>query len=515
MTDDACLYEATHITKAYPGTTALRDVTFRLRAGEVHALIGENGAGKSTLVKILAGVDVPTSGTLRLDGRDVAFRSVGEAAARGIGLIHQELQLFPDLSIAENLFVGRERVNRWGTIDTAGQMDEARRVLRRLGQDLDPRAMLGALPLGLQQIVEIGRALVAETRVLMMDEPTSALTTAEIRVLFAIIRDLAARGVAIVYISHHLHELIEIADRVTVLRDGVHVGEAATSTIDVPWIVERMTGRRADRRNRQQVAPGGDVVLDVRDLSVPAAPGRTGLDRVSLQVRAGEVVGIYGLLGAGRTELFEGLMGVCPVTGGEVRLSGRRLDGLDVSDRVACGLAMVPEDRQAAGLVQPLDILQNMALSSLPRLASWGLVRSSMEAAEGTALAQRLRVKAAGLETPVTALSGGNQQKVVIARSVMARPRVLLFDDPTRGVDVAAKAEILETMRSLAADGLGVAFASSDLAEILDGADRVLVMARGHISGEVPIADATEASLTALASASALVAESDGAVHVH
>ena len=198
-----------------------------------------------------------------------------------------------------------------------------------------------------------------------------------------------------------------------------------------------------------------------------------------------------------------------------MRLSGRRLDGLDVSDRVACGLAMVPEDRQAAGLVQPLDILQNMALSSLPRLASWGLVRSSMEAAEGTALAQRLRVKAAGLETPVTALSGGNQQKVVIARSVMARPRVLLFDDPTRGVDVAAKAEILETMRSLAADGLGVAFASSDLAEILDGADRVLVMARGRISGEVPIADATEASLTALASASALVAESDGAVHVH
>ncbi len=514
MTVDACVYEACGITKLYPGTAALRDVTFRLRAGEVHALIGENGAGKSTLVKILAGIESPTSGTLRLDGRDVTFRSVREAAERGIGLIHQELQLFPDLSVTENLFVGRERVNAWGGIDTEGQIREARRVLSRLGQEIDPRTLLGTLPLGLQQIVEIARALVADTRVLMMDEPTSALTASEIRVLFAVIRDLASRGVAIVYISHHLHELIEIADRVTVLRDGAHVGEAATRDIDVPWIVERMTGRLAERHARTNTTSAGTVVLDVRNISLPAASGRTGLDDVSLQLRAGEVVGIYGLLGAGRTELFEGLMGVCPIATGEIALAGRRLNGLDVTDRVASGLAMIPEDRQATGLVQPLDVLGNMTLSHLPALASWGLIRPTAERREGAALVDRLRVKTAGLDTPVTALSGGNQQKVVIARGVMARPRVLLFDDPTRGVDVAAKAEILQTMRTLASEGMAVAFASSDLAEIFDAADRVVVMTRGRICGEMPVADATEDGLTALAS-SAPVTPSEVRAHVH
>jgi erythritol transport system ATP-binding protein len=497
---EVCVFEARDVTKVFPGTTALRNVSVRLRAGDVHALIGENGAGKSTLVQILAGIEQPTAGTLLLEGHEVRFGSVREAAARGIGLIHQELQLFPDLSVAENLFVGRERSTAWGAIDTAAQERDARAVLARLGQPIDPRALVGSLPLGLQQIVEIARALVAETRILMMDEPTSALTPTEVNALFAVIRDLAARGVAIVYISHHLHELLAIADRVSVLRDGAVVGEAATREIDVPWIVERMAGHRPEIRTRRTTTPG-PTVLEVRDLSLGPAPGRTALDRVSLQLRAGEVLGVYGLLGSGRTELFESLLGIHAGATGEVTLDGHRLTGADVSRRVEAGLAMVPEDRQAAGLVSSFSVQQNMTLSSLAAFTSGGVLRPEAERQASAALVQALRVKTAGLDAPVTSLSGGNQQKVVIARGVMPRPRVLLLDDPTRGVDVAAKAEILGTMRMLAGQGMAVAFASSDLAEILDGADRVIVMARGRVNAEFSEAEATEPRLVAAASA--------------
>lgn len=506
------VFEARGVTKVFPGTTALRDVTFGLRAGEVHALIGENGAGKSTLVKILAGVERPTSGSLAIDGHAVSFASVRDAAARRIALIHQELQLFPDLSVAENLFVGREATTTWGAVDLEAQERAARAVLARLGQTIDPSVLAGALPLGLQQIVEIARALVADARVLMMDEPTSALTAAEIHVLFGVIRDLTARGVAVVYISHHLHELLEIADRVTVLRDGQKVGEALSRDVDVPWIVERMTGGRPVGRTPAAASQRGRAVLEVRDLSLPPAPGRTPLDGVSLQLHAGEVLGIYGLLGAGRTELFESILGLHRAATGEVVLEGRSLSGLDVSGRVTAGLAMVPEDRQASGLVQTLGVQQNMTLSSLDALSPRGVLRPSAEREASSAIADSLRVKTPGLDAPVTALSGGNQQKVVIGRGVMPRPRLLLFDDPTRGVDVAAKAEILRTMRALAAQGMAVAFASSDLSEILDGADRVLVMARGRIRAEFTAAEATEAALAAAASVVPASAEREGDV---
>lgn len=502
MTPGAVVLEALGLTKVYPGTTALKDVTFRVRAGEVHALIGENGAGKSTLVRILAGIETPTQGELRLDGRVIALESIRHAASLGIGLIHQELQLFPDLSVAENLFVGRERTTWWGSIDRAAHEREARAVLARLGQPIDPTVLVGSLPLGLQQIVEIARALTAETRVLMMDEPTSALTATEIDVLFGVIRDLAARGVAVVYISHHLHELVEIADRVTVFRDGANVGEAETSDIDVPWIVERMTGRRPDARAPRRAPPSGSapVVLEVKELSLEATAGRSGLDRISFQLRSGEVLGVFGLLGAGRTELFESLLGIYPEASGHVALGGRPMTKLGVAARVAAGLAMVPEDRQAAGLVQTLNVAQNMTLSHLDALAPTGVLSREVERRASAALVDSLRVKTSGVDAPVTSLSGGNQQKVVIARGVMSQPRVLLLDEPTRGVDVAAKAEILQTMRRMADQGLAVAFASSDLAEILDGADRILVMARGRITAELNVADATEEALTAAAS---------------
>jgi erythritol transport system ATP-binding protein len=488
-------YEALDVTKQYPGTTALDRVSFAARPGEVHALIGENGAGKSTLVKVLAGVETPTSGRILLDGRPVRFASVRDAAAAGIGLIHQELQLFPDLSVAENVFVGRERVTAWGAVDTVAQERETRRALERLGQDLDPRSLVGTLPLGLRQIVEIARALVFETRVLMMDEPTSALTAAEVDALFRVIRDVRTHGVAVVYISHHLHELLAIADRVTVLRDGVAVGTAPASGIDVPWIVERMTGRAAVSQRPDRPIAERPIVLRAREISLPPRSGRTALDRVSIELRAGEVLGVYGLLGAGRTELFETLLGAHEDASGQVMLAGRSLDRSDVAARVAAGIAMVPEDRQTAGLIQSMSVRQNMTLASLAALAPAGLLRPDAETRACEPLVAALHVKAPGLTASVTALSGGNQQKVVIARGVMPRPRVLLLDDPTRGVDVGAKSEILATMRRLAAEGMAVAFATSDLAEILEAADRVIVLSRGRLRREFTAAEMTEEKL--------------------
>jgi erythritol transport system ATP-binding protein len=493
-------YDARAVTKVYPGTTALKGVSFSARPGEIHAVIGENGAGKSTLMRILAGVESPTSGTLALDGGPVTFGSVREAAAAGIGLIHQELQLFHDLSVGENLFIGRERLTRWGAVNIAAQEDAARDALARLGHDINPRTLVRTLPLGLRQIVEIARALVADTRILLMDEPTSALAAGEVDALFRVIRDLASHGVAIVYISHHLQELFAIADRLTVLRDGAVVGSAATPDVDVTWIVERMTGRPPHAHHAQAAAAGGPVVLDARELGLPARSGRTPLERVSVQLRRGEVLGIYGLLGAGRTELFETLLGVHEDARGHVTLDGQPLDGRDVAGRVAAGIAMVPEDRQTSGIVQSMNVQQNMTLAHLAALTRNGVLDSAAERRACEALAGTLRVKTPGLDAPVVALSGGNQQKVVIARGVMPRPRVLLLDDPTRGVDIGAKAEILATMRALASDGMAVAFASSDLAEIVEAADRVLVMARGRVHAEFAAGDITEAKLTAAAS---------------
>jgi erythritol transport system ATP-binding protein len=495
--------EARHVTRTFAGTVALAGVDFGLERGRVHALIGENGAGKSTLLKILAGVDRPTTGTLRWEGRDVSFASAGEASARGIGMIHQELQLFPDLTVAENLFVGRERRTRWGTVAWRSQSEAATRALARLGHaDIDPLAPLGTLALGQQQVVEIARALVHDARVLLMDEPTSALTVAEVPVLFRVIRDLAADGVSIVYVSHRLEELVAIADEVTVLRDGRVAGTAAVREIDVPWIVERMTGARLSVHETPAPSAASRPVLRVDALDLPARPGRAPLHGVSLAVAAGEVVGIYGLMGAGRTELFESLLGLHADARGMVTLDGEDLGPLGVSERIEAGLAMVPEDRQASGLVPDLSVRENATLSTLGRLAPYGYLSPAAEARAAQPFVDALRVKAPSLDAPITALSGGNQQKVVLARGMMSRPRVLLVDDPTRGVDVGAKFEILETLGRLAREGLGVVFATSDLTEVLSVATRVLVMARGHVVADLAAGEATADALAAAASSS-------------
>ena len=497
----AAILAAAGVTKRYGATAALTGVDFAVERGRVHALIGENGAGKSTLVKILAGVEQPTTGRLAFDGNPVQFASASDASALGIDIIHQELQLFPNLSIEENLFVGRERRTKWGTIDRAAQRQAATAVLERLGQRLPIDRAVGALPLGQQQIIEIARAVVHDTRVLMMDEPTSALTASEVPILFRLIRDLTAHGVGIVYISHRLEELLAVADFVTVLRDGGVVGHAPGSEASVSWIVERMTGREHGLAvTRRQPVPA-DPVLSIRHFALPPAQGRTPLEDVSFEVRPGEVLGLYGLMGAGRTELMEAVLGVHRDARGSVLLDGDELAGLDVRDRIARGIAMVPEDRQASGLVPTLNVQQNMTLAHVEALSPHGYLAPSREASAARDWGRTLRVKAPSLDAPIGALSGGNQQKVVIARNVMTRPRVLLMDDPTRGVDVGAKAEILETMHRLAAEGMAVVFSTSELAEIHAAATRTLVMARGRITAELSGAEMTAEAITTAASA--------------
>lgn len=497
---DTPVLEARGVTKTYPGTTALADVGFRLERGRVHALIGENGAGKSTLLKILAGIEQPTSGEIILDGEPTRFSSARHAGASGISIIHQELALFPDLTVVENLFTGSEIRTRWGTVAWGEQEEKARHAWARLGQAVLPRAPVGTLPLGQQQMVEIARALVHDTRVLLMDEPTSALTATEIPILFGVIRDLTRRGVSIVYVSHRLEELLKIADQVTVLRDGRVVGDAQAATVDVPWIVQRMTGRDVADTSSRPPPPPGPVLLAVDGLALPAKPGRSALHNITFDLRSAEILCVYGLMGAGCTELFESLLGVFPEVTGHVRLEDRALDGLDVSERVEAGLALVPEDRQAAGLVPSLSVCQNVTLSSLDRLARFGYIAPSREVRAVRPWLEALRVKAPAIDAPVGVLSGGNQQKAVIARSVMSRPRVLLLDEPTRGVDVAAKFEIQESMRRLAAEGVGIVFATADLAEVQALATRVLVLARGRITADLSGAAATAEALASAAS---------------
>ena len=503
--------EARAVTKVFPGTTALDGVNLRVDRGVVRALIGENGAGKSTLVNILAGVEQPTGGELHLDGEPIRFASTRDALDRGIGVIHQELQLFPDLTVAENLFVGRERCTRWATLDRRSEIDATRQVLEKLAHPINPRIRLGTLPLGQQQIVEIARSLVRDVRVLMMDEPTSALSAAEVPVLFKAIRDLAAHGVAIVYISHRLEELLRIADVVTVLRDGRVVGEGETKGVDVKWLIERMTGGKASPSRPAPAGDRGQTLLSVKNLRVPARPGRNAVDDVSLEVAGGEIVGLYGLMGAGRTELLESVLGVHGDASGEVYVNGQPMQSRPVSDRVASGVAMVPEDRKVSGFVGSFSVEQNLTLSSLGELSRGGYLAPARERSAAGRFIDDLRIKTPSPAAAMGSLSGGNQQKVIIGRAVMSRPRVLLLDEPTRGVDVGAKAEIVETMRRLAAEGLGIIFASSDLSEVRAGATRIVVMARGRITAEVAPADATDEVLAS--AASAMVDPAAGASH--
>ncbi|GAA2659708.1 sugar ABC transporter ATP-binding protein [Paractinoplanes durhamensis] len=497
--------EARGVSKNYGGVRALKDVTFTAYRGKVNVLVGENGAGKSTLMKILSGSEQPSSGEIVLDGEPVVLGSPRAAQALGIGIIHQELSLFPNLSIAENMFAGRELRRAGRFVDAAAQKRRTREVLGRLGQDrLDPDTLVGDLPIGQQQLVEIGRALLEDVRVLIMDEPTSALSNHEVDVLFEVMADLRSQDVTVIYISHKLDEFRRIGDWVTVFRDGALVAHESMDKTDTGWIVRQMVGRDPDSLYVRNSSPVGEILLDVRGLRVP---GTVRVDDVSLTVRAGEVVGIYGLMGAGRTELMETLMGMRKAAAGEVKIKGR-LEGYGtVQARMAAGLALVPEDRQRDGLVQTMSVRDNILLATVARFTRAGLLSGGAEQRTAEAKVRELAIRMPGLAATVTALSGGNQQKVVLARALLTEPVVLLLDEPTRGIDVGAKAQIAALMAELAARGFGVLFISSELAEVIAMADRVLVMARGRITAEFTAQNVTEEALvTASASDSVLEA---------
>ncbi len=492
------ILRAEAVGKAYPGTTALHAVDFAVRRGAVNVLLGENGAGKSTLMKILAGAEQPSSGRLFLDGVPVAFASVNDAAAHGIGIIFQELNLCPNLSVAENIFLGHPALRCGIDIDTAAHAVRTRALLRRLEHDIDPHALVGDLRIAQQQIVEIAKALAQDVRILIMDEPTSALSAAEVEILFRVIFELKAAGVAIVYISHRLEELVRIGDTVTVLRDGRLQATAAMRDVDIPWLIAQMVGSlplppiAATRRPAPPL-----LVLSALCLANPHGGWR--VDHLSLAVAAGEVVGLYGLLGAGRSEVFEALIGAAPEATGSARLDGRELLGLPIAARIRAGLALVPEDRQRDGLVQCLSVAANLTLASLWRFRRRLGIDTARERGAVTRSIRDMLIKVSSPDVEVTALSGGNQQKVVIGKALLTEPRLLLLDEPGRGIDVGAKAEVFRTMRRLAEEGLAVMFATSDLKEVMAVADRIVVMAGGRITGDFPRAEATEARLVAAA----------------
>ena len=487
------------VSKVYPGTTALNDVDFALRAGAVNVLVGENGAGKSTMMKIIAGVEQPSAGEVLLDDRPVQMRHTDDARALGIGIVFQELNLFPNLSITENLFMGRELLKAGHAIDTGAQEQRARTLLRQLAHDIDPATLVGELRIGQQQIVEIAKALVQDARILILDEPTSALSQPEVEILFRVIAELKARGVAIVYISHRLEELVRVGDYITVLRDGCITGSARMADIDVPWIVRQMVGASTRDFAREQDHRFGERVLEAEHVSLPrgGAPGWLVHD-VSLALRRGEIVGIYGLMGAGRTELFECLFGCRRGrASGSVRVDGTEVMGRDVAGCIQAGLALIPEDRKADGLVHTLSIAENLTLSNLWRLARRGWLRPADEKRAVARQVGELSIKVADAALPVGSLSGGNQQKVVIGRALMTNPRVLLMDEPSRGIDIGAKAEVFKAMRDLAKGGMGILFVTSDLEEVLALSDRIVVMSNGRITAEFAEGEATQEALVA------------------
>jgi erythritol transport system ATP-binding protein len=506
---------ARQITKAFPGTVALANVDFDVHAGAVNVLIGENGAGKSTLMKILAGVEKPTLGTITMNGEAVTFASVRDAASKGIGIVFQELNLCPNMSVTENIFLGRDITKAGFHIDRAAQKRRTAELLKRLEHAIDPDAMIGDLMIGQQQIVEIAKALAEDARILIMDEPTSALSASEVEVLFKVIGELKRSGVAIIYISHRLEELIRIGDYFTVLRDGKLEASAPLAEVSIAWIIQSMLGADEIVAKRAPARPAGEAVLSVTNLKLPRRGGGYAVDDVSVQFRAGEITAIYGLLGAGRTEFFESLYGLRPNASGSVKLNGKELAGRTVARRMKAGLLLVPEDRQRDGLVQNLSVGGNLGLASLKRFTKFFSISKAAEAPLLRDIIAQLHIKTAGPDAPITSLSGGNQQKVVIGKSLLTQPLVLLLDEPSRGIDIGAKAEVFNTMRDLADEGLAVVYTTSDLKETHAVADRILVMAYGSVTADLPAAQATDEVLVRASTPKASITNFDAAASAH
>ena len=485
------------VSKVYSGTIAVKHADFNVRRGAVNVLVGENGAGKSTLMKIIAGVTQPTSGRILLDGKPVVFPTAGDAGAHGIGMVFQELNLFGNLSVAENIFAAREIVRLPTGIDHRAQERRATELLHRLETGIDARTQVDDLRIGQQQLVEIAKAVAQEARILIMDEPTSALSAAEVEILFRVIADLKERGVAIVYISHRLEELIRIGDYITVLRDGQVTGQERMKNVDVPWIVHQMIGSDAKDFAKTEEHTLGAEVFRAEDICLPRLTGGYAVDHVSLTVLQGEIVGIYGLMGAGRSEFFDCIMGRHRHSTGRIFIDGKPVRERDVAGRIRRGLALIPEDRQREGLVTVLSVAANLTMASLDKFVSLFHIRSGREQEAIAKAIRDLSIKVADPALEVTSLSGGNQQKVVIGKALMTDPKVLLMDEPSRGIDVGAKADVFRTMRRLAARGLGILFVTSDLDEVMALSDRIGVMSNGRLTALYDHKDATPALVIA------------------
>ncbi|GKV91535.1 ribose ABC transporter ATP-binding protein RbsA [Pectobacterium carotovorum] len=482
------------ITKSFPGVKALSGAALNVYPGKVMALVGENGAGKSTMMKVLTGIYRKDAGSIHFLGQEVDFSGPKASQEAGIGIIHQELNLIPQLTIAENIFLGREFTNRFGRIDWNKMYAEADKLLKRLNLRYDSRRMVGDLSIGDQQMVEIAKVLSFESKVIIMDEPTDALTDTETASLFSVIKELQSQGCGIVYISHRLKEIFEICDDITVFRDGQFIGERPVSDLEEDTLIEMMVGRKLEDQYPRSNKVPGEVRLKVQNLSGP------GVERVSFTVRKGEILGVAGLMGAGRTELMKILYGALPRTGGNVTLDGRDVVTRKPQDGLANGIVYISEDRKRDGLVLGMSVKENMSLTALRYFSHvGGRLKHAEEQLTVADFIRLFNVKTPSMEQPIGLLSGGNQQKVAIARGLMTRPNVLILDEPTRGVDVGAKKEIYQLINQFKEEGLSIILVSSEMPEVLGMSDRIIVMHEGRLSGDFTIEQATQEALMAAA----------------
>jgi rhamnose transport system ATP-binding protein len=490
----APVLELRDVKKTFGSVVALRSGTIQVDHGSIHALVGENGAGKSTLVKIIAGLYQRDSGTLRLDGEDVDFSSTAQSKDAGIAVIYQEPTLFPDLTVTENIFMGRQPTGRFGRIDAKAMRREVERLFTRLGVKIDPDRPAEGLSIADQQVIEIAKAVSLDARLLIMDEPTAALSGVEVERLFTIARALRDEGRGLIFISHRFEEVFALCDRITVMRDGAYIETVTTTDATVDQIVKRMVGRDVTDLFPKQPAEIGDTVLEVRGLTQPGV-----FNDIDFDVRRGEIVALAGLVGAGRSEVVRAVFGVDGYQSGSVRIDGKPLAKGRPDAAMRAGLALVPEDRRHQGLVIEDTVGRNTTLALRGRLAKWGLITTGIENRAAEIWASRLEVKTNALDTVAATLSGGNQQKVVLAKWLSRGPKVLIIDEPTRGIDVGTKSEVHRLLSELAGQGMAVLMISSELPEVLGMADRVLVMREGRLTGELSRADATQESIMHLA----------------
>jgi len=483
------------VGKSFGGGPVLENVAWDLRSGEVHVLAGENGAGKTTLIKILAGVHTQYTGEIKLQGRTVKFRSPHDAARRGISAIHQDTSLVLSMNVVDNIFLGREIASRGRAMDFGAQRRKARELLGRLGLDIALTKPLGEFPVSVRQMVEIAKALVYEARIIIMDEPTSALNETEASKLFEIIRSLRDRGCAVVFISHRLDEIYQVADRITVLRDGRNVGTASAADLPPDRLVSWMVGREIDQQFPARLPEGGKPLLKIRDFCIPDFAGLKtwAVQEVSFDLHEGEIIGVAGLQGSGKSELFHGLFGAFgPVGRGRIELEGTAFIPRSPAESIRRGLALMTNDRKKSGLVPGMSVTRNISLASIPAFSPGGWIRESKENAAAERGVRAFDIRLRSVDQEVGTLSGGNQQKVVFAKWLETRPKVLLLDEPTIGVDVGAKHEIYRLMNRWTSEGKGILWITSELPELLAMSDRILVMHRGRILSAIDRADATQ-----------------------